>query len=73
MLPSACPKNHAANLLPLPDGSLMCVWFGGTGGYCGYLCVGFALSPGKPAVGEAEKLSDDAHALRTEPGSVRHR
>ena len=30
MLPSACPQNHAANLLPLPDGSLMCVWFGGT-------------------------------------------
>ncbi len=30
MLPSSCPQNHAANLLPLPDGSLMCVWFGGT-------------------------------------------
>lgn len=30
MLPSTCPQNHAANLLPLPDGSLMCVWFGGT-------------------------------------------
>lgn len=25
MLPSSCPQNHAANLLPLPDGSLMCV------------------------------------------------
>lgn len=30
MLPSSCPQNHAANLLPLPDGTLMCVWFGGT-------------------------------------------
>ena len=36
MLPSACPQNHAANLLPLP--------------YCGYLCVGFAPVTGKPAV-----------------------
>ncbi len=24
MLPSPCPQNHAANLLPLPDGSLLC-------------------------------------------------
>ncbi|MCU8668728.1 glycosyl hydrolase, partial [Klebsiella pneumoniae] len=23
MLPCACPQNHAANLLPLDDGSLM--------------------------------------------------
>jgi len=30
MLPSPCPQNHAANLLPLPDGDLLCVWFGGT-------------------------------------------
>ena len=30
MLPSSCPQNHAANLLPLPDGDLLCVWFGGT-------------------------------------------
>lgn len=30
MLPSPCPQNHAANILPLPDGTLMCVWFGGT-------------------------------------------
>lgn len=27
MLPSSCPQNHAANILPLPDGALMCVWF----------------------------------------------
>jgi predicted neuraminidase len=29
-LPSPCVQNHAANLMPLPDGSLGCVWFGGT-------------------------------------------
>jgi predicted neuraminidase len=30
MLPTDRPQNHAANLLPLPDGDLLCVWFAGT-------------------------------------------
>ncbi len=29
-LPTSTIQCHAANLLPLPDGSLGCVWFGGT-------------------------------------------
>ena len=29
-LPSECPQNHAANIYPMPDGDLLCVWFGGT-------------------------------------------
>jgi len=29
-LPSPCVQNHAANLMPLADGDLGCVWFGGT-------------------------------------------
>lgn len=29
-LPSPCVQNHAANLMLLPDGTLGCVWFGGT-------------------------------------------
>jgi len=29
-LPSPCVQNHAANLMPLGDGDLGCVWFGGT-------------------------------------------
>jgi len=29
-LPSNCPQNHAANLLPLPNGDLLCTWFSGT-------------------------------------------
>jgi len=29
-LPSPCVQNHAANLMPLPNGDLACVWFGGT-------------------------------------------
>lgn len=29
-LPSDCIQNHAANLLPLENGDLLCVWFAGT-------------------------------------------
>ncbi|MDW6004766.1 sialidase family protein [Vibrio mangrovi] len=30
MLPSDYPQNHASNLLCLPNGDLLCVWFAGT-------------------------------------------
>jgi len=30
MLPTGRPQNHASNLLALPDGDLLCVWFAGT-------------------------------------------
>jgi predicted neuraminidase len=29
-LPTDCVQNHAANLLALPDGDLLCAWFAGT-------------------------------------------
>ena len=29
-IPALCVQNHAANLMPLPNGDLACVWFGGT-------------------------------------------
>lgn len=29
-LPSPCVQNHAANLAQLPNGDLLCAWFGGT-------------------------------------------
>ena len=68
MLPSACPQNHAANLLPLPDGSLMCVWFGGTReGIADISVWGSRLSPGSQQWSEAEKLSDDATRSEQNP------
>lgn len=61
MLPSSCPQNHAANLLPLPDGSLMCVWFGGTQeGVADISVWGSRLLPGSRQWSEAVKLSNDA-------------
>lgn len=60
MLPSSCPQNHAANLLPLPDGSLMCVWFGGTQeGIADISVWGSRLLPGQRQWCDAVKLSHD--------------
>lgn len=60
MLPSPCPQNHAANLLPLPDGALMCVWFGGTQeGVADISIYSARLAAGAARWSEAEKLSDD--------------
>ncbi len=60
MLPSPCPQNHAANILPLPDGTLMCVWFGGSQeGVADISVYGSRLAPGAQAWSEAVKLSDD--------------
>ena len=30
MIPVQCPQNHASNLFQLPNGDLLCTWFGGT-------------------------------------------
>ncbi|HAT23776.1 MAG TPA: glycosyl hydrolase, partial [Pantoea septica] len=58
MLPSPCPQNHAANLLPLPDGSLLCVWFGGTQeGVADISVYSSRLTPGADRWSEAVKLS----------------
>lgn len=29
-LPTVYPQNHASNVMPLPDGDLLCAWFSGT-------------------------------------------
>lgn len=68
MLPSVCPQNHAANLLPLPDGSLMCVWFGGTQeGIADISVWGSRLSPEGQQWSDAEKLSFDDHRSEQNP------
>lgn len=68
MLPSSCPQNHAANLLPLPDGSLMCVWFGGTReGVADISVWGSRLLPGSRQWSEAVKLSNDASRSEQNP------
>ncbi|WP_455817679.1 sialidase family protein [Pseudomonas cerasi] len=60
MLPSSCPQNHAANLLPLPDGDVLCVWFGGTQEGIADISVWCSrLVKGSGRWSDAVKLSDD--------------
>jgi predicted neuraminidase len=59
-LPSPCIQNHAANLAFLGDGTLTCVWFGGTMEGMGDISVYMSrLTPGADRWSEPEKMSDD--------------
>ncbi len=60
ILPSPCPQNHAANLMTLGDGSLGCVWFGGTQEGMSDISIHFCrLAPGAGQWSETVKLVDD--------------
>ncbi|MEW5288948.1 exo-alpha-sialidase [Erwinia papayae] len=60
MLPSPCPQNHAANLLPLPDGDLLCCWFGGTQEGIADISIWCSrLAKGSQRWSEPQKLSED--------------
>lgn len=70
MLPSPCPQNHAANLLPLPNGDLMCVWFGGTQEGSRYLCLLLASEQRQRPLERAAEAFRRSGPLRAEPGAV---
>ncbi|MBB3609533.1 exo-alpha-sialidase [Rhizobium sp. BK602] len=59
-LPSPCIQNHAANLAFLPDGTLTCVWFGGTMEGMGDISIYMSrLARGATGWSQPEKMSDD--------------
>jgi len=59
-LSSPCIQNHAANLAFLADGTLTCVWFGGTMEGMGDISIYMSwLAPGADRWSEPEKMSDD--------------
>jgi predicted neuraminidase len=59
-LPSPCIQNHAANLAFLPDGTLTCVWFGGTMEGMGDISIYMSrLEPNSDQWSAPEKMSDD--------------
>ena len=59
-LPSPCVQNHAANLMPLADGDLGCVWFGGTQEGKSDISVYFSrLRAGQDVWSKLVRLSDD--------------
>lgn len=65
-LPAPTIQCHAANLMPLPDGSLGCVWFGGTQEGVSDIAVWFSrLEGGRWSV--PAQLSDDAERSEQNP------
>jgi predicted neuraminidase len=67
-LPSPCVQNHAANLALLPDGTLACVWFGGTMEGMGDISIYMSrLAPGSSRWSQPEKMSDDPQKSEQNP------
>jgi predicted neuraminidase len=67
-LPSPCVQNHAANLALLPDGTLTCVWFGGTMEGMGDISVYMSrLSTDGKVWSVPEKLSDNPQKSEQNP------
>jgi predicted neuraminidase len=59
-LPALTVQNHAANFAYLPNGTLTCVWFGGTMEGMGDISIYMSrLAPGSERWSAPEKLSDD--------------
>lgn len=59
-LPAPRPQAHAANLTVLPDGTLACVWFGGSMEGRSDICVFMSrLAPGARQWSDPVQLSDD--------------
>jgi len=67
-IPSPCVQNHAANLMPLPNGDIACVWFGGSQEGKSDISIYFSRLPkGEACWTEAVKLSDDATRSEQNP------
>jgi len=67
-IPSPCVQNHAAQIMPLRDGSLGCVWFGGTQEGIPDISVYFSrLKFGADRWPDPVKLSDDATRSEQNP------
>ncbi|MCX8600758.1 MULTISPECIES: sialidase family protein [unclassified Gilliamella] len=67
-LPTECVQNHAANLLPLPNGDLLCTWFGGTQeGIADISAYYSRLKKGSQTWTKAVKLSNDATRSEQNP------
>ncbi|PSK98417.1 putative neuraminidase [Murinocardiopsis flavida] len=67
-LPAPTVQAHAANLCPLPDGDLGCVWFGGTQEGMADISVWFSrLAAGSDTWSRPVRLSDDGTRSEQNP------
>lgn len=65
---SPCVQNHAANIMPLRNGDIGCVWFGGTQEGMADISIWFSrLEKGGSQWSPAEKLSDDPSRSEQNP------
>ena len=68
LLPSPKIQNHAAFLAPLPNGGLICAWFGGTlEGKSDISIHASILAPGSDTWGAPQLLSHDAERSEQNP------
>ncbi|MDR3413969.1 MAG: exo-alpha-sialidase [Formivibrio sp.] len=59
-IPALCIQNHAANLMPLANGDMGCVWFGGSQEGVADISIYFSRLPkGESCWSSPTKLSDD--------------
>ncbi|NLO85651.1 MAG: exo-alpha-sialidase [Clostridiales bacterium] len=64
---------HAADLLELSNGDLLCVWFAGSSeGYADISIVGSRLKAGESQWSNPEKISDDAVRSEQNPSLFQH-
>lgn len=67
-LPSNCPQNHASNVMPLANGDLLCVWFGGTQEGIADISIYMSrLNKGEDTWSQPVKLSEDASRSEQNP------
>lgn len=67
-LPSECPQNHAANLLPLENGDILCAWFSGTQEGVSDISIYMSrLNSGENVWSKPIKLSNDASRSEQNP------
>jgi predicted neuraminidase len=67
-LPSPCIQNHAANVMPLANGDLCCVWFGGTQEGISDISIYFSrLAAGTDGWSQPVKVSEDSTRSEQNP------
>lgn len=67
-LPTECPQNHASNIMPLANGDLLCVWFGGTQEGIADISIYLSrLNCGESTWTTQVKLSEDATRSEQNP------
>ena len=67
-IPAVCVQNHAANLMPLPNGDIGCVWFGGTQEGISDISIYFSrLAKDATCWTNPVKLSDDPSRSEQNP------